>query len=212
MASYYIFYVADDPEGKILSVAFIEQEEADEAVAVDPTLAYVISGTDINKDDYYITVGPPRALSLKPPVVPPVMWRAFYALADTQGKITMFASLTLDDANMTVAADTSLGYVTSSTQIDPDRYYVDNGVLTVRPLFNITTDKTSILANRSEVATISGIPDGTLVTLTLPNDNRTASETVTTGSTTLRTHYDVDHIFDFALHPYYPFQLTIKGT
>jgi hypothetical protein len=221
MASYYIFYRADDPEGEILSVAFIEQEAADEAVTVDPSLAYVVSATDIDKTAYYITVGPPRALSLKPPMIPPVMQRLFYKLIDANGVITLAVTMTVNEADLQIAADTTLGYVTSSTEIDPSLYWVNAGVLTARSVFGVTFDKYSITSDGTDTATLtSTLPNPT--TITLMGDEyaitgklveygiATATQTYTTGAFTLKSRVKGPHRLRFEKARYVTQEVTIN--
>jgi hypothetical protein len=74
--------------------------------------------------------------------------------------------------------------------INPDVEYAPGGVKTARPVFNLLTlllDKTTLVANGVDMATISGIPNGTVVEVFKDQDVFPRGvATVTDGSLQLR--------------------------
>lgn len=216
MASYFVFYRAADPSGNIMAVSYIEQAEADEALAADPELAYVVASSNINKDDYFITVGPPRALSLRAPVVPDVMHRAFYkaAFSPPSGGATNIISagpMSKLDADLAIAADTTLAYVSSVNEINPALYYINNSLLTSRQTMTVSASKTTMTADGVDTVTISNIPAGATVTLFGTADFAEESQIVGTGSTTLVTTYNLPHVFRFERTAWVTKELTINA-
>ncbi len=83
----------------------------------------------------------------------------FYLYETSSGRVLALGSY--DERGDGAAARTVAGGV-----INPLTQYVPAGVVTARPTFNLATlllDKQAILANAVDTATISGIPNGSIV-------------------------------------------------
>lgn len=107
------------------------------------------------------------------------------------------------------------GLVEHTAELSPATHYVD--ILADPPAaaprleMTVTTDKATIDADGTDTATITGIPVGALVTLEASNDFAEASETVSTGSTTVTTVHKVPHVLRIELYPYKTETITITG-
>jgi hypothetical protein len=213
MERWYAFYELADPDGAIVSVAFLTEEDADAALLADPTLGYVEAPSNIPPADYYVSEGflfrKPGAASPTLPVAEPVSTFAFYWLSDPLGTIDFVATMTEDDAELSIT-DLDQAYLPAPADIVAGHYYVSGGVLTLRPVIPVAVDKLTITADGVDTATISGLPSSTLATLVAGADWSQQSETVST-STTLKTVHKLAHVVRLEKHPYRTEEVIING-
>lgn len=108
-----------------------------------------------------------------------------------------------------------LGFLETPDKVVPETQMVDIAanppVVVSRPVFPIVTNKTTIQADGSDTATISGIPAGTTVTLLGTGDFAESSEVVNSGSTAVTTVVRTPMVFRFEKFPYRVMEMTING-
>lgn len=95
-----------------------------------------------------------------------IQYFAFYNAADPSGAVLYCNAMPVEDADAMLASDPTLRYVEVAGVIDTGRYFVQGGVLLPKALLGVTFDKTEILGNGVDAATMtSGLPAGTSITL-----------------------------------------------
>lgn len=90
-------------------------------------------------------------------------------------------------------------------------YYVQNGLAVPRPVFNISLDKTTLLADNIDVINITGIPNNTVIDITNTETLEKLSETVSI-SDTFSTNDPGTYIMEFKNFPYISLKETIYAT
>lgn len=217
--NWYAFYFLADPDGNIASVSEMTQSEADDAVAANPLLGYVLAPGAIDPALYYISGG---VLTLRPVAATSLPYFCFYKTADSLGAITQVATLTPAEADLMVANDPTLAYVEAPGLISTEEYYVSGTpkALTAKAAFGVTFDTYSIAANGTAAATMtSTLPSGT--TIDLLGDDATLtgktgygvpamSQTYTSGAFTLTSTTRGPHRLRFSKTNYVTQEVLIN--
>lgn len=217
--SYYAFYFLADPDGNITSVSEMTQAEADDAVAANPLLGYALAPGAIDPAAYYVVGG---VVTARPTAAASLPYFCFYKAADALGAIVQVASLTQAEADLMVAADPTLGYVSAPSLISTADYYITGSpkVLTAKATFGVTFNSYSIPANGTTAATLtSSLPSGT--TIALLGDDRTLtgttgygvpemSQVYTSGAFTLTSTTRGPHRLRFTKTNYVTEEVTIN--
>ena len=87
-----------------------------------------------------------------------------------------------------------------------DTQYIDNGVITDRPSMNLSVDKTTIVANGTDEATISNIPSGATATC------EGESLTIDDGELVFTADTAGIYTIKFECWPYLDEEVTINAT
>lgn len=101
-----------------------------------------------------------------------------------------------------------LGMIETTTIGNSDLEYVNikTGLLEHRPQFAISVDKTTIVANNTDTAKITGIPANTVCTY------EEAEHTITDGEIDFTAEHAGEYILTFSLWPYIDYSTTITAT
>ena len=88
--------------------------------------------------------------------------------------------------------------------------YVDNGVLTAKATMSLTTNKTTFTANGTDEVTITGIPNGSVVTI---SGAVSATETITDGELIITSNVTGTILVSITNNPQYlPWSITLDAS
>ena len=158
-------------------------------------------------------VDPPADPPDSPIPAPPVENIHFAHYDLTTGLIIAIGHCEEGSLDVNEALYPTLGFIIGKASVDTDMVDLaaNPRVLVPRPVFNLTVDKTTITANLTDTATITGIPAGTTVTLIGAQDYGSQTEVVNSGTTSIKTIVPLPHVLRFTKPTYVTTELTING-
>jgi hypothetical protein len=205
------------------------QAQADAQLVTDPALSYLISPDPIQPSEGHVENGVLVWHTPTPPVV--LKYYAFYETDDPLGTFLQVLNCTEAEANLHLTNNPDLSKIEVNSMIKTgDHFYAQGGgqsgdPLAVKEPVPYTLTGTTVVdgvhtltADGVATATISGLEEGTKVTLLATVDFPEVSEVIPddgtslgVGSTTLKTEHKIPHILRLELDLCLPTEITIHG-